>query len=175
MNETREIEAALRTVAARYDAGRSDEDLIPVRNADLGNACAVLMNYEMACEVDPGCSADGSAPALGAGGRQFDSGHPDHIIPFYQHDWIPGFAAFASPESSDAKPFIVLNLGACLGAVECGDIEKGELPYMIAESLMHEIVHALEHWAGVEFSEERVEGLLKRYREASPGGINAQR
>lgn len=90
-------------------------------------------------------------------------------IEFHQHDWIPGFAAFApdaTTPSPDARAFCVLNLGAILAAVETGDLPRADVPYIVAESMMHELMHALEQWAGCEFSEERIEALLDRYRAA---------
>lgn len=98
-------------------------------------------------------------------------------IEFHQHDWIDGFAAFApdaTTPSPDSKAFCVLNVGAFLAAVEAGDIPTSELPYIVAESMMHEVIHVLEQWAGVEFNEDRVEALLARYRDSdgSPKGGN---
>ena len=94
--------------------------------------------------------------------------HPVPRVEFFQHDWLPAFAAFvpgATTPQPDAKAFCALNLAAFLEAVDCGEIERAELPYFIAETMMHEIIHALEQWAGVEFNEERVEALLGRYRD----------
>lgn len=87
----------------------------------------------------------------------------DLKIEFYQHDWIPGFAAYLDGAGSKSQAFCVLNLGAMLGAVHTADVRADELPYFIAESMMHEVIHALEKWAGVEFNEQRVEALLERY------------
>lgn len=87
-------------------------------------------------------------------------------IEFHQHDWIPGFAAFAphaTTPSPDSRAFCVVNLGSILAGIHTGDMEREELPYLLAESMMHEVIHAIEQWAGVEFSEERVEALLERY------------
>jgi hypothetical protein len=79
---------------------------------------------------------------------------------------MPGFACFADDGAvANGKAHIALNIGSLLCIVEAGAIEKSELPYVIAETLMHEIMHVLEAWAGVEFSEDRVEGLLAKYRE----------
>lgn len=92
---------------------------------------------------------------------------PDKIsLEVFQHDWIPGFAAFHHDGDLDetAKAHVVLNLGTLLTCVETGELPKKDLPYMIAESLMHEAIHALEAWAKVEFSEEKVEALLEKYR-----------
>jgi hypothetical protein len=87
-------------------------------------------------------------------------------IEVYQKDWMPGFAAFLDDGSlqADAHAHIALNLASFLGSVEIGDLEAKDLPYAIAETIMHEVIHALEAWAGVEFSEGRVEELLTAYR-----------
>lgn len=92
---------------------------------------------------------------------------PDIRIEVYQHDWIPGFAAFADDGSvqHQGKAHVVVNLGSLLCAVANQDIPKSDVPYAIAESIMHEVMHALEAWAGVEFSEERVEGLIEKYQD----------
>ena len=87
-------------------------------------------------------------------------------IKIFQQDWIPGFAALLDDGRirEDAKAHVVLNLGSLMAAVEGGHIEKKDLPYFVAESLMHEIIHTLEAWAEIEFNEERVEVLLEKYR-----------
>lgn len=87
------------------------------------------------------------------------------VIEVYQHDWLPGFAAFQEGSlEATGKAYVVLNLGSLLAMVESGDAEASDLPYIVAESIMHEVVHALEEWAGVEFNEERVEALIEKYR-----------
>lgn len=87
----------------------------------------------------------------------------------YQHDWIPGFAAFADDGSMDkeAKAHIVINLNASLLSVAKKEVDLKELPYLIAEDIMHEIMHGLEAWAKIEFSEDRVEELIAKYRNAN--------
>lgn len=92
---------------------------------------------------------------------------PDLKIEFRQLDWEPGFAGYLDNGQPNGTAFCFLNLGSLLCAVEKGDLPKKDLPYMIAESMMHEAIHALEAWAGIEFSEERVEALLEKYREAT--------
>lgn len=89
----------------------------------------------------------------------------------YQQDWMPGFAAFLDDGSiqEGAAPKIAINLGAFMAAVANDDIAKEDLPYVIAESIMHELIHVLEAWAGVEFNEDRVEGLLSQYAAAQRG------
>lgn len=104
-----------------------------------------------------------------------EEARPDRVsIEIYQQDWMPGFAAFLAPaeggmeinEMDDsAKAHVILNVGSLLSAVQTGHLDKRDLPYMIAESLMHEVIHVLEAWAGVEFNEERAEALLEKYRE----------
>lgn len=87
-------------------------------------------------------------------------------IEVYQQDWMPGFAAFLDDGSiRKGTAHVALNIGALISAVATHDIEKKDLPYVVAESLMHEIVHALEAWAGVEFDEDKVEDLIAQYRE----------
>lgn len=88
------------------------------------------------------------------------------VLEIYQHDWSPGWASFLEDGSiaEGAKAHATLNLGSCLVAVESGELPAKDLPYLIAESIMHEAIHALESWAKVEFSEERVEELLEVYR-----------
>jgi len=91
------------------------------------------------------------------------------VIEFHQQDWIPGFAAFVSGATTpqpDSRAFCVINLGALLSTVAHGDVPAADLPAFIVESMIHEIGHVIEQWAGVEFSEERVEALCARYREA---------
>lgn len=93
-------------------------------------------------------------------------------IEFPQWDWIPGFAAFIHSDQSnlqldpDARAFCVLNLGSHLATIASGDAKAVDLPYQIARDMMHEVIHALEAWAGVEFSEERVEKLIDDYQKA---------
>jgi hypothetical protein len=88
-------------------------------------------------------------------------------IEVFQQDWIPGFAAFYDYGSikESAKAHIVLNLASFIASIETKDLSPSDLPYVIAESLMHEAMHVLESWANVEFSEERIEELLTKYRE----------
>lgn len=89
-------------------------------------------------------------------------------IEFHQSDWQPGWAAFIDDGQNfneASKAFCTLNLGAHLAAIETGAMRAADMPYLVAETMMHEIVHVIEKWAGIEFSEERVEALLDRYRE----------
>lgn len=87
-------------------------------------------------------------------------------IEFHQHGWIPGFVGFApgaTIPAPDSRAFCFVNIGALLASIQTGDTAREDLPYFLAESMMHEVIHVIEQWAGVEFSEERVEALLKRY------------
>ncbi len=90
-------------------------------------------------------------------------------IDIYQQDWIPGFAAFLDDGSVQvgATAKVGLNVGALMAAVETKDLQSCDVPYVVAETIMHEVMHALEAWAGVEFSEDRIEALIAKYR----GGV----
>jgi hypothetical protein len=83
----------------------------------------------------------------------------------YQYDGIDSFAAYAQPLEANNKPFIAINIEAVLESVVVGDLTPEDLPYMIAECIMHEVVHGLEDYFKVEFSEEKVEQLIAKYRE----------
>ena len=90
---------------------------------------------------------------------------PKIQVEVHQQDWIPGFAAYIHDGAvRNGKAHVVLNLGAFLGVVADGTIAATDMPYLIAESLMHEVIHVFEAWAEVEFSEEKVEGLINKYR-----------
>lgn len=86
-------------------------------------------------------------------------------IEVYQQDWMPGYAAFVDDGSikENAKAHVVINLGASITQVKLGHLDKKDLPYKIVSDLLHEITHALEAWAGVEFSEERVDEIVAMY------------
>ena len=88
------------------------------------------------------------------------------IIEVHQHDWMPGWAALDADSLKRGPAHVALNVGALIAAVEVGDLAPADVPYVVAESIMHEVVHVLEGWAGVEFDEDRVEALLERYRQA---------
>jgi len=92
---------------------------------------------------------------------------PEIQIEVHQKDWIPGFAAFQEGSlKHEGHAHVVLNLGSILCASVVGPLEKKDVPYFVAESLMHEVIHVLEEWAGVEFSEERIETLLLEYHKS---------
>lgn len=85
-------------------------------------------------------------------------------IEVHQHDWIPGFAAYyAGSLTKKSKAHVVLNIGSLLACVEDKQLTKEEIPYVVAECLMHEIIHVLEEWSGVEFNEEKVHRLTEKY------------
>jgi hypothetical protein len=99
------------------------------------------------------------AEGLGSGPR----------IEFHQADWIPGFAAFVDDgkkltRDPSSRAFCVLNLGSFLAAIQTGDLFSEDLAREIADSMCHEVLHVIEKWCGLEFSEDRVNGLLDKYR-----------
>lgn len=85
-------------------------------------------------------------------------------IEIYQADGIEGFACYLADSGPCGPALVGLNVEAFLGTVVMGHVEASELPYAVAESIMHEVIHVLEEWAGVEFSEDRVEALIAEYR-----------
>ena len=99
----------------------------------------------------------------------------EHIGPrieFHQADWIPGFAAFVDDgkkftRDPDSKAFCVLNLGSFLAAIQTGDLSREDLAREVADCMCHEVLHVIEKWCGIEFSEDRVNGLLDKYRDAA--------
>ncbi len=92
----------------------------------------------------------------------------DLSLPIRQQDKAceGAFAAYVTPLEDNDDPYIALNIAATLGTVVMGDVSAKDLPYMIAENIAHEVFHALEDWAGVEFDEDRVEALIEKYRAA---------
>src|SRR5690606_21924849 len=94
---------------------------------------------------------------------------PTPIIEVRQQDWIPGFAAYEARSGVHGPAHVALNIGSLVTMVAMGDLPASELPYVVAESIMHEVVHVLEEWAGVECNEDRVEALIEAYRAAYAG------
>lgn len=87
-------------------------------------------------------------------------------VEIYQQDWIPGFAAFRDDGSiEEGTAHIGLNVGALMASVMSDDISPADLPYVISDLIMHEIIHVLEAWAKVEFNEKRVQALIENYRQ----------
>lgn len=97
-------------------------------------------------------------------------------IEVYQQDWMPGFAAFNDDGSiqKGAPVHVAINLGDLLSCVKDQQIKLTDLPYVISESVMHEIIHALESWTGNEFNEDRVQALIAKYSQSKHGGPLAQ-
>jgi len=88
----------------------------------------------------------------------------DLRIEFYQQDWMPGFASFmAGSLETHGKAFCGVNIGSFLATFQENELPLSELPYFIAESMMHEIIHSLESYFNVEFSEERIDSLIQKY------------
>jgi len=90
---------------------------------------------------------------------------PSIKIRVYQTNFSPGFAFYQAGKriSSTGKALVGLDIGNLLGLVKSKDIAPKELPYFVAQVLMHEVFHALEDWARVEFNEKRVDQLVAKY------------
>jgi hypothetical protein len=82
-----------------------------------------------------------------------------------QADGVQGFACYLSPSVKDKRCIIGLNVEAFMACVAMGQIKQKDLPYILAESIMHEVIHALEDWAKVKFSHKKVNKLIKAYAE----------
>lgn len=96
---------------------------------------------------------------------------PEISIEVYQQDWIPGFAAFSNNGQleKDGHAHVMLNVGSLMSIVAQEEVEAADIPYIVAECLIHEVIHVLEAWAGVEFSEEKVEALIEKYQQKYKG------
>jgi hypothetical protein len=87
-------------------------------------------------------------------------------IEIRQQDFIPGFAAYAGGSlKAEGKAHVVLNVAGLCGLVASKNVKAKDLPYFVAECLMHEFVHVLEEWASVKFSEKKVHALIEKYCE----------
>jgi predicted ATP-grasp superfamily ATP-dependent carboligase len=82
----------------------------------------------------------------------------------FQQDDIAAFGCYLDKSIKKRRCLIGLNVNAFLAAVHSKDLSPRELPYTIAETIMHEIMHALEDWAKVEFSHRRINKLINEYR-----------
>jgi len=82
-----------------------------------------------------------------------------------QMDGIDGFACYLSPSARKGKAIIGLNVEALMIGVVAKDFKVKDLPYIVADSIMHEVIHVLEDWAKVQFSDKKVERLIAAYRE----------
>lgn len=90
------------------------------------------------------------------------------VVEFRQHDWMPGFAAYLHEEGKpfpNGTAFCAINLHALLGAYVTTDETHAGFVESIADTMVHEVIHVIEAWAGVEFSEQRVEKLIDGYRQ----------
>ena len=133
----------------------------PYVTVDEDECCAT-------CGADTEVVPKAEALAAEAGGA--DDGDDIRIsIDVYQQDGIEAFGVYMHPDGSvsDAKPLIGINVEALLGTVVMGDVASDELPYVVAETVIHELFHALEAWAGVEFSEDRIHALTEKYQAAA--------
>lgn len=75
-----------------------------------------------------------------------------------------GFACYLAGSVHEDRVRVRLGIEGIIACVESGDIEAKDIPYIVADCIMHEIIHALEDYARVEFSEDRVEDCITRYR-----------
>lgn len=90
-----------------------------------------------------------------------------HIIKIkiYQHDFMPGFAAFKIGTTKKPHAEIAINIGSLMLLILKKKIKKREVPYFLAESIMHEIIHVLEEKFKVKFSHRKINLLMNKYQE----------
>ena len=86
-------------------------------------------------------------------------------VDIVQADGVEGFAFYKVGSVKDNRCIIGLNVEAFVASVGFGQVKIKDLPYFLAESIMHEVIHALEDWAKVKFSHRKVNKMLKAYAE----------
>ena len=73
---------------------------------------------------------------------------------------MPAFGVYVAPLGDFESPAMIgINFASIIAATKEGDVASADVPAFVLETIYHEIGHVLEHWAGVEFSEDRVEAL----------------
>lgn len=77
-------------------------------------------------------------------------------------DDCAGFGGYVVGSMRDGRPLVYLNLSAALLVQLLEGVSAREV---IVETLMHEVGHALEEWADLEYSDERLERMIDAYRE----------
>jgi hypothetical protein len=83
-----------------------------------------------------------------------------------QADGIKGFACYLPDSVRKNKRCIIgLNVFAFIAAIAMKQLRRKDIPYLMAECIMHEVIHAFEDWAKVEFSHRKVNKLINVYRE----------
>ena len=83
-----------------------------------------------------------------------------------QADGVDGFACYLQGSARKNKRCIIgLNVEAFMAAIVSKQLDEKDIPYIMAESMMHEVIHAVEDWARVEFSHKKVNKLIDAYRE----------
>lgn len=87
-----------------------------------------------------------------------------------RHDEMEGVGAYLSPSiKEETGGRIMLNVECLFNDMidEDGNavqLEPSDIPDAIIETLMHEFGHALEEYFGKEFNEERIEGIVDKWR-----------
>ena len=82
-----------------------------------------------------------------------------------QADGINGFGCYLQTSVRKNKRCIIgVNVEALMAAVAMKDLKVEDVPYIFAETIMHEVIHSLEDWAKMEFSHKKVDKLIDKYR-----------
>lgn len=86
-------------------------------------------------------------------------------VDIIQADGIDGFGCYLQNSVRKNKRCIIgVNVEALMAAVAMKDLKVEDVPYIFAETIMHEVIHSLEDWAKVEFSHKKVDKLIAAYR-----------
>lgn len=94
--------------------------------------------------------------------RNIETGELRATIEVRGGDDCAGFGAYVVGSMRAGRPIVYLNLSAALLVQLLEGVPARE---MIVETLMHEVGHALEEWAGLEYSDARLERIIDAYRE----------
>lgn len=96
--------------------------------------------------------------------QEMNAYKPNFKVTVVRDDSIDAFGAYAqSSVNSEEGALVLLNVESCLYA---GKTEEDvTVKEVLIETLMHEIGHALEEWYNLEFSEDRIETIIKSYIE----------
>ena len=77
---------------------------------------------------------------------------------------MPAFGGYLAGSLGANHPLIALNIDAFLSAVAEGDLPAKHLPMVLAETVAHEVIHMVEEWASLKFSERRVSRIIEKAR-----------
>ena len=82
-----------------------------------------------------------------------------------QDDFRAGFTAYLEGSvKPKGRAAVLINVSNLMSIVAAKVVKPSDIPGIVADALFHEFLHAVEDWAGVAFSEKRVQHLVEKYR-----------